>query len=636
MIRFGMRIRILIFIVYLFFAVVPCWAVSPPVLNTPVNGATFGYNPVAFSWSTVTGATQYQLQVSYSSSYLPVIYNSYSVPTFLNVSLSLNPSWVYYWHVRAQVAGVWSSYSASNTFTYVSSTPVNCVVSDWSQWSYSSEIACSHSSYDLTEVRTRTITTQPANGGTACPSLTEYRTTATSCVSVDCVLGDWSEWLPITNWDCQDTTQTRTEQRIKPVLIPESNGGNECGMMSETKIVTGVCDLTKVFDPNMNLFTMRYLPDCWAEIPHNLIVDGTTSVSYEGPYCFDSNTNYADSYYSYFFAACSDTVTTIVDGVQVPGYPCSVWPSSGGCVTGAATITCEGLIQSIRDSVGDPYNQPSSFRYPKKNYHGEVMYRSGDFRAVFWLFSENSCNDDIAFVRSNDVMSVSSVNQETYSYQASYHGGLPVNITQLDNIQLLVWNGSSEEYQQKGSLAAPFTLSQMVTAAGTGYRSSDLRIPQTNCIEQDWRWFGFPEFIYDCSADKKFGFEFYDSSHYYQYWDYYYGFFEVWRYPVDKNKNPSGPLELVVSSNQGFPKKGFITAPGGGDITTDVDLQSGYKYRFRVEVDGVIWQGDFDGWPCMVSEVKGSPSYIKGFTSQIEGNMFVLPKPIFNGVRWKK
>lgn len=60
-------------------------------------------------------------------------------------------------------------------------TPINCVVSAWSPWSDPSWSTCSGGHQTRTLVRTRTIVTQPANGGTACPVLTESTTESRAC-----------------------------------------------------------------------------------------------------------------------------------------------------------------------------------------------------------------------------------------------------------------------------------------------------------------------------------------------------------------------------------------------------------------------------------------------------------------------
>lgn len=59
--------------------------------------------------------------------------------------------------------------------------PVNCAVSAWSGWTGGAWGACSNGSQSRTETRSRTITTQPANGGQACPVLTETRTATQPC-----------------------------------------------------------------------------------------------------------------------------------------------------------------------------------------------------------------------------------------------------------------------------------------------------------------------------------------------------------------------------------------------------------------------------------------------------------------------
>ena len=55
-----------------------------------------------------------------------------------------------------------------------SNPPINCTVSEWSAWSEWASVG----STQETRTRTRTVLTQPANGGTACPNLieTEVRT----------------------------------------------------------------------------------------------------------------------------------------------------------------------------------------------------------------------------------------------------------------------------------------------------------------------------------------------------------------------------------------------------------------------------------------------------------------------------
>jgi hypothetical protein len=59
--------------------------------------------------------------------------------------------------------------------------PVDCVVSEWGAWSDPPWLACADGMQSRSIVRTRTIVTQPANGGAACPSLVESQPQTRVC-----------------------------------------------------------------------------------------------------------------------------------------------------------------------------------------------------------------------------------------------------------------------------------------------------------------------------------------------------------------------------------------------------------------------------------------------------------------------
>lgn len=59
--------------------------------------------------------------------------------------------------------------------------PVNCEVSAWSDWQGGAWSACSNGQQARAETRSRTVTRQAANGGQACPALTETRTATQPC-----------------------------------------------------------------------------------------------------------------------------------------------------------------------------------------------------------------------------------------------------------------------------------------------------------------------------------------------------------------------------------------------------------------------------------------------------------------------
>jgi hypothetical protein len=97
--------------------------------------------------------------------------------------------------------------------------PIDCEVSDWSEWG-----DCSVSCNDGKKERTREVTVHPQYGGAACP--TEYKQDAhckpIDC-PIDCVLHEWSDWSAC-SMDCGPGTQTRT----RGVKVKSKFGGHQC------------------------------------------------------------------------------------------------------------------------------------------------------------------------------------------------------------------------------------------------------------------------------------------------------------------------------------------------------------------------------------------------------------------------
>jgi hypothetical protein len=75
--------------------------------------------------------------------------------------------------------------------------PVNCVVSEWGAWSNPAWLACADGMQSRSIVRTRTVVTQPANGGAACPSLVETQPQTRVCPGAAIIT--WT--LPARNTD---------------------------------------------------------------------------------------------------------------------------------------------------------------------------------------------------------------------------------------------------------------------------------------------------------------------------------------------------------------------------------------------------------------------------------------------------
>ena len=105
--------------------------------------------------------------------------------------------------------------AACGPLTETQNCPVNCAVSAWGDWS-----ACNNG----TKTRTRTITTNPLNGGTACEPLTE-----TQNCPINCAVSDWGIW-----GNCINGTKTRT----RTITTNPANGGAECPALTDSQTCT--------------------------------------------------------------------------------------------------------------------------------------------------------------------------------------------------------------------------------------------------------------------------------------------------------------------------------------------------------------------------------------------------------------
>jgi hypothetical protein len=93
--------------------------------------------------------------------------------------------------------------------------PVNCQVSEWSDFS-----SCSKECGGGTQGKTRSILTKPKNGGTECDATLEERPCNTGSCDRDCTLMPWTEWEP-----CSMACGGGIQERIRKVDIPiRANG----------------------------------------------------------------------------------------------------------------------------------------------------------------------------------------------------------------------------------------------------------------------------------------------------------------------------------------------------------------------------------------------------------------------------
>jgi len=107
------------------------------------------------------------------------------------------------------IASIGSTPGASSSTGATGSTPVNCEVSGWSNWG-----SCSKTCGGGTMTRTRTVITQAANGGRACPTLEDSSTCNNQECPVDCEVSGWSDFSAC-SLPCGGGTQTRTRTVTK-------------------------------------------------------------------------------------------------------------------------------------------------------------------------------------------------------------------------------------------------------------------------------------------------------------------------------------------------------------------------------------------------------------------------------------
>eukprot|EP01004_Peranema_trichophorum_P003198 NODE_21_length_5193_cov_112.595266_g17_i0.p1 GENE.NODE_21_length_5193_cov_112.595266_g17_i0~~NODE_21_length_5193_cov_112.595266_g17_i0.p1 ORF type:complete len:1676 (-),score=495.00 NODE_21_length_5193_cov_112.595266_g17_i0:119-5146(-) len=102
--------------------------------------------------------------------------------------------------------------------------PVDCVVSDWSEWSI-----CDHTCGGGTQSRSRVITTPVRYGGRVCPALVETQACNIQECPIDCVVSSWGDWSVCTK-TCGGGSQTRE----RTITTETQFGGLPCPDTAET------------------------------------------------------------------------------------------------------------------------------------------------------------------------------------------------------------------------------------------------------------------------------------------------------------------------------------------------------------------------------------------------------------------
>lgn len=102
---------------------------------------------------------------------------------------------------------------------------VHCEVSEWSELS-ECNAACGEAGE---RIKTRTITQEPSGGGDACPELIEMvPCQGEPCVVVDCELSEWDDWS-----ECSETCGGGVKFRERTIEVEPTPDGVQCGELSQ-------------------------------------------------------------------------------------------------------------------------------------------------------------------------------------------------------------------------------------------------------------------------------------------------------------------------------------------------------------------------------------------------------------------
>lgn len=101
---------------------------------------------------------------------------------------------------------------------------VDCVVSDWKEWS-----ECSATCGGGTTSREREVLQEAQAGGRACPTLSEEALcNPQECEPVHCEVSEWGEW-----GQCSALCGGGVRSRERAVVVQPDSGGESCPVLSE-------------------------------------------------------------------------------------------------------------------------------------------------------------------------------------------------------------------------------------------------------------------------------------------------------------------------------------------------------------------------------------------------------------------
>jgi len=140
--------------------------------------------------------------------------------------------------------------------------PVNCVMSKFSGWS-----DCTKVCGGGVKQQTRSILTQPKNGGNTCDNVMDSKSCNTGTCNRNCELSDWTAWSP-----CSVACDGGFTQRVRKVILPTRARGFCPKENSGDRLEEKSCN------------TQACMPDqmCIAKQDLVLMIDGSGSLKEEG------------------------------------------------------------------------------------------------------------------------------------------------------------------------------------------------------------------------------------------------------------------------------------------------------------------------------------------------------------------
>lgn len=175
--------------------------------------------------------------------------------------------------------------------------PVNCIVSEWSEWS-----VCDTTCGGGMQTRTRTIITPSSNNGASCPVLSESRPCNTHpCPPVNCVVSDWSSFDT-----CSSTCGGGTQTQTRSIITPASYGGTACPVLTNTQPCnTQICTFTTYY---IAVTASSY------RSPNGWTINPTTSYSIPNGFTFVGNWAFDLNYLGPLLTLSNNNTTVTCNG----------------------------------------------------------------------------------------------------------------------------------------------------------------------------------------------------------------------------------------------------------------------------------------------------------------------------------